>query len=238
LRLLQLLGGGHDYDASAIRRRIDDSLSTISPTPSPPQPEANQKNANGAEIHQQHLLVPESLILAARSRNHPSVLRLLVHRLGDYDTAVSYCIRGAAALTPAGTRRHRRDSDSDLPPTWEQQNHLFRILLGEFLALSDSDERLEQTSALLERFGRWFDVVEVLELVPEGWAVKVVSGFLVAALRGLVCERREAMVERALSGVENLRVGFDFVVESEKRGPVVEREQLEGGGVFGIGGNG
>ncbi|KAK4241118.1 hypothetical protein C8A03DRAFT_12590 [Achaetomium macrosporum] len=238
LRLLQLLGGGHDYDASAIGQRIGETLSTISPTPSSPQPQVNGANVDGvAEPQRQHLLVPESIILAARSRNHPSVLRLLVHRLGDYDTAVSYCIRGVAALTPAGTRRHRRDSDSDLPPTWEQQTRLFRILLGEFLALSDSEERLEQTGALLERFGAWFDVVEVLELIPEGWAVEVVSRFLVAALRRLVCERREAMVERALSGVENLRVGYDFVVESEKRGPVAEEGEQLGGGGLEIGGS-
>ncbi|KAH6840977.1 hypothetical protein B0I37DRAFT_399927 [Chaetomium sp. MPI-CAGE-AT-0009] len=176
LRLLQLLGGGHDYD---------------------------------------------SIILASRARQHTTALRLLVHRLGDHDTAVSYCVRGAAALTPAGTRRHRRDSGSDLPPTWDEQTRLFRALLGEFLALEDADDRVAQTGALLERFGGWFDVVEVLELVPEGWAVEVVGGFLVAALRRLVGERREAMVERALSGVENLRVGFEFVGKVGEEGGVV-----------------
>ncbi|KAK4127469.1 hypothetical protein N657DRAFT_687729 [Parathielavia appendiculata] len=225
LRLLQLLGGGHDYDAAAIRKRIDDSLAAL--TPSPPQPDGTSVTTNGTTTAspEASLLVPESIILASRARHHATALRLLVHRLGDYDTAVSYCIRGAAALTPPqNTRRHRRDSDSDLPPTWEEQTGLFCALLGEFLALRDEAERVEQTGALLERFGPWFDVVEVLELVPEGWGVEVVSGFLVAALRRLVCERREAMVERALSGAENLRIGFEFVVKVEGRGGVVEGE--------------
>ncbi|KAJ4302115.1 hypothetical protein N0V88_002251 [Collariella sp. IMI 366227] len=91
LRLLQLLGGGHDFDADAIRERIDSALSAL---PQPPHP-----NGNGFATHpkstlnhhppQHHLLVPESIILSARAHNHPSVLHLLVHRLGDYDTARS-----------------------------------------------------------------------------------------------------------------------------------------------------
>ncbi|KAK4044839.1 hypothetical protein C8A01DRAFT_42449 [Parachaetomium inaequale] len=229
LRLLQLLGGGHDYDTAAIRARIDDSLAAL---PSSPQPHLNgtatTTTTNGfpitttpEESAPRSLLVPESIILASRARHHAAALRLLVHRLADYDTAVSYCIRGAAALTPAGIRR-RRDSDSDLPPTWEEQTHLFRVLLTEFLTLQNEAERVRQTGALLERFGGWFDVVEVLALVPEGWGVEVVGGFLVAALRKLVAERREAAVERALSGAENLRVGFELVVGVEGRGAVVE----------------
>ncbi|KAK3297059.1 uncharacterized protein B0H64DRAFT_338737 [Chaetomium fimeti] len=248
LRLLQLLGGGHDYDVTAIRARIDDSLAALPPSSPPPHLNGTATattttttttvkepptTTNGLPPNPQPpadhpLLVPESIILASRARHHTTALRLLVHRLGDHDTAVSYCIRGAAALTPATTgtgtsrqRRQRRDSGSDLPPTWDEQTRLFRALLGEFLALADAEDRLVQTGALLERFGGWFDVVEVLELVPEGWGVEVVGGFLVAALRRLVGERREAMVERALSGAENLRVGFEFVVRVEGEGGVV-----------------
>ncbi|KAK3900830.1 hypothetical protein C8A05DRAFT_35513 [Staphylotrichum tortipilum] len=214
LRLLQLLGGGHDYDTSAIRARIDASLSTLAPAAPNGLVPGDQQPA--------HLLVPESIILASRARHHHAALRLLIHRLGDYDTAVSYCIRGAAALTPSGPPRKRRDSGSDLPPTWDEQTALFRALLGEFLGLADEGERIAQAGALLERFGGWFDVLEVLEVVPGEWGVEVVGGFLVAALRRLVGERREAMVERALSGVENLRVGYELVREVGEKGAVVE----------------
>ncbi|KAL2177829.1 uncharacterized protein P884DRAFT_299105 [Thermothelomyces heterothallicus CBS 202.75] len=250
LRLLQLLSGGHDYDVGAIRARIEDSLSRTSlpqgrsvnggdglstTTTKTTATKTTSATANGFAQYD-YLLVPESIILASRSHHHAAALHLLVHRLADYDTAVSYCIRGGAALDPSGTagatRRHLRrqgrerdgdgDGDGDLPPTWEEQTALFRTLLSEFLAIEDEGERMAQTGALLERFGGWFDVVEVLELVPAGWSVEVLGGFLVAALRRLVCERREAMVERALSGAENLRVGFDFVVKVEEKGPVVE----------------
>ncbi|KAK4148230.1 uncharacterized protein C8A04DRAFT_8524 [Dichotomopilus funicola] len=237
LRLLQLLGGGHDYDAAAIRTRIEDSILILPPSSpstkghqSPPPPTTNGTTTISPDPNlnpnlPDSLLVPESIILASRARHYHAVLRLLVHRLADYDTAVSYCIRGAAALTPAGIRPHqRRNSDSDLPPTWDEQTRLFRLLLGEFLTLEDRGERVEQTGALLERFGPWFDVLEVLELVPSDWGLEVVSGFLVVALRRLVCERHEAMVERALSGAENLRVGYELVVELEGKGPVVQAE--------------
>lgn len=249
LRLLQLLSGGHDYDVDAIRARIEDSLSTTT-TPLP-QAASSVNGGDGSSVttketeqaamkttgattngfaQHDYLLVPESIILASRSHRHAAALHLLVHRLADYDTAVSYCVRGAAALDPSGTsygqlrHRHRRKGrdGAEGPPTWDEQVALFRTLLSEFLSIEDEGERQAQTGALLERFGAWFDVLEVLERVPAEWSVEVLGGFLVSALRRLVCERREALVQRALSGAENLRVGYDFVVKVEEKGPVVE----------------
>nr|CDP26260.1 Putative protein of unknown function [Podospora anserina S mat+] len=224
LRLLQLLSGGHDYNATAIRARIDDSLSTI------PQPNGHEdSNNNGVNTLRHQLLVPESIILAGRARQHRDALRLLVHRLGDYDTAVSYCIRGGAALSP-GSRNKRRDSDSSLPPTYEEQVQLFKSLLGEFLALEDPEERVERTGNLLERFGGWFDILEVLEVIPDGWPVETIAEFLVSGLRRLVAERCEGLVARALSGTENLRVGFEFVERVREKGAVVEYPEGGRGG--------
>ncbi|KAK4191395.1 hypothetical protein QBC35DRAFT_401586 [Podospora australis] len=219
LRLLQLLSGGHDYDAAAIRQRLDDFAAGLGGAP--PQQNGHSGEVNGFNISRQQLLVPEAIILAGRARKHESAIRLLVHRLGDYDTALSYCLRGGAALSPAGARR-RRDSDSSLPPTWEEQQQLFRVLLGEFLGLDDPEERVEQTGNLLERFGGWFDVLEVLGMIPDDWEVGVVANFLVSALRRLVGERHETLVAKALSGAENLRVAYEFVAKVEEKGPVVD----------------
>ncbi|KAL1836100.1 hypothetical protein VTJ49DRAFT_5572 [Mycothermus thermophilus] len=218
-----------------MRKVMDNSLD------SKLRPHANGVSAPLDGIHHQRdqretpygqtLLVPESIILASRARHHPAALHLLVHRLADYDTAVSYCLRGAAALTPAGAgtfdhglprpapRSHHNDA---APPDWEEQRALFRLLLGELLALGDEQMRAEQAGMLLARFGAWFDLGEVLELVPEEWGVEAVGEFLVAALRRLMAEGREAAVERALAGAENLRVGFEWVVKVEERGGVVE----------------
>lgn len=203
LRLLQLLGGDHEYDPAAIGERINSSLSAVSKTGE----------------REQHLLVPEAIIINGRERRHEEALRLLVHRLGDYDTAVSYCLRGGPSLTFfSSTAPKRRNS----LPTRELQTRLFRVLLSEFLALEDVSDRVEQTGALLERFGGWFDVLEVLEQIPDAWSVDVTAGFLMAALRRLVVERHEAMMAKSLSIGENLRVRYDLIVKGEEKGPVVE----------------
>lgn len=187
LRLLQLLSETHDYDTAAIRERI-------SALPD-------------------DLLVPETIILAGRAQQHEDALRLLIHNLGDYDTAVSYCLRvGSSTSTTASTEL----------PLMDDQRRLFHVVLRELLALEDASDRIEQTGALLERFGGWFELDEVLGLIPNDWSVDIVSGFLVGALKRLVSERRETMLTRALSGAENLRVSYDLVVRVEEKGPTIE----------------
>lgn len=208
LRLLQLLGGAHDYDAAAIAKRI-----ALLP----------------ADQDQGQLLVPEAIILDGREHRHEDALRLLVHRLGDYDTAVSYCLRGGASpYTPVAggaSQRGRHDGDGDgVSADRAAQARLFRALLGEFLVLEDVSDRVEQTGALLERFGAWFDVQEVLGLIPDGWSVDVAAGFLVGALRRLVMERHETAMARALSSAENLKVSYDLLTRIDEKGPVVEAE--------------
>lgn len=198
LRLLQLLGERHEYDFKSIRARIASAL---------PAPTAEEQ-----------LLVPEAIILDGRERRHEEALRLLVHRLSDYDTAVSYCLRGGASIyTPHPGRRESMPGDDE-----QVQAGLFRALLREFLQIEDVSDRVEQTGTLLERFGGWFDITEVLELIPDEWAVDVVSGFLVTALRRLVAERHETDVASRLSSAENLRVNYELVVKIEEKGPTVE----------------
>lgn len=213
LRLLQLLGGSHDYDSAVIRDRIA-VLDAVAPD----------------------LLVPERIILDGRERKHEDALRLLVHGLGDYDTALSYCLRGGASIysiyqaTPGPPQTSvaetskasmRRES---APPTEDQQARLFRALLGEFLALEDVGDRVEQTGMLLERFGGWFDVDEVLGLIPDSWSVDLIAGFLVRALRRMVVEKNETMVARALSSSQYLKVQHDLILKIEEKGPTFEGE--------------
>ncbi|KAI2608524.1 uncharacterized protein GGS25DRAFT_280913 [Hypoxylon fragiforme] len=210
LRLLQLLGGSYDYDSAVVQDRIA-SLNTTA----------------------QDLLVPETIILAGRERKHEDALRLLVHHLGDYDTAVAYCLRGGASIytiyqaqqsqpppSPAGLKGpKRRDS---VPPTQDQQARLFRALLGEFLNLEDVSDRVEQTGLLLEKFGGWFDVGDILSVIPDNWSVDLVSGFLVKALRRIVVEKNETTVARSLSSAQNLQVQHDLIVSIEEKGPSIE----------------
>ncbi|KAF6813439.1 TGFbeta receptor associated protein [Colletotrichum sojae] len=190
LRLLQLLGGANHYDARSIRERI----ATLP----------------------DELLVPETIILDGRERRHEDAIRLLVHKLGDYDTAVSYCLRGGSSIYA------RPDGRRESMPTHDMQSRLFQAVLGEFLSIEDVSDQIEQTSALLERFGGWFDVEDVLALIPDEWSVDIVAGFLVTALRSITQERHETAVTKALSSAENLRVNHDLVVKMGEKGPLIE----------------
>ncbi|KAF3064230.1 Transforming growth factor-beta receptor-associated protein 1 [Daldinia childiae] len=210
LRLLQLLGGNHDFDLAVIRGRIA-SLNTAA----------------------EDLLVPETIILDGRERKHENALRLLVHHLGDYDTAVAYCLRGGSSIytiyqaqqsqppiNPEALKAPtRRDS---MPPTQDQQARLFRALLGEFLKLEDVSDRVDQTGLLLEKFGGFFDVNDVLSVIPDSWSVDLVAGFLVKALRRIVVEKNETTVARSLSSSQNLQTQHDLIVRIQEKGPSIE----------------
>jgi hypothetical protein len=128
LRLLQLLGRTHGaastYDVTAVLQRL-----------SPYEKE----------------LVPEMIILDGRQGRHEQALRLLTHGLGDYDTAINYCLLGGTSIS-LGT------PPKEANITREHQTTLFGYLLIEFLRIQDVSDRVEQTGGLLERFGGWFDV--------------------------------------------------------------------------------
>lgn len=193
LRLLQLLGSTQDasksYDVAAILSRL----------------EAFENE-----------LVPEMIILNGRQGRHEEALRLLVHGLGDYDTAISYCLLGGSSIfRPA-------DFERAAFPSHDEQATLFGYLLTEFLRIDDLSGRIERTGELLERFGGWFDVGDVLGLIPEDWSLDIFAGFFVSALRRLVRERMETRVHRALSSAQNLRASKEWVERCEELGPVVE----------------
>lgn len=195
LRLLELIGGSHGSDFSY---DVSNILSRIEPF--------------------EQDLVPESIILDGRQGRHKQALRLLTHGLGDYHTAVNYCLLGGASIFHPTS-----GSTATAAPSQEEQAILFGYLLTEFLRIEDFSDRLERTSELLERFGSWYDVRNVLELIPESWSVELVSGFLVSSFRRLVHERREATVTKALSGAENLQVAAAFVEKCSELGPQVEK---------------
>lgn len=195
LRLLEVLGGSHgvgfSYDVPSILSRI--------------------------EPFEQDL-VPESIILDGRQGRHQQALRLLTHGLGDYHTAINYCLLGGASIFHPTSG----PVPSESIPSQEEQATLFRYLLSEFLRIDDISDRVERTSELLERFGGWFDVSTVLSLIPDSWSVELISSFLVSAFRRLVHERSEAMIAKALSGAENLKISADLIGKYEGFGPQIE----------------
>lgn len=195
LRLLQLLGSNQEasksYDVASILSRL----------------EPYEKE-----------LVPEMIILNGRQGRHEEAIRLLVHGLGDFDTAISYCLLGGSSIFRPTTGFM---PDSALPSR-DEQAKLFGYLLTEFLAITDVSDRIERTGELLERFGGWFDVAEVLALLPDNWSLDIFAGFLVSALRRLVRERHETRMHKALSSAQNLQTNKEFAERCEELGPEVE----------------
>ncbi|KAL1897010.1 hypothetical protein Cpir12675_002535 [Ceratocystis pirilliformis] len=222
LRLLQLLSTARGYDAEAIHRRI-------------------------AELPGD-LLVPETIILAGKAKQHSEAIRLLVHSLGDYDTAVTYCIRGGRSIYGSPSRysalqqnlasptSHNfpmtdsiedQDDFADSEALFKKQKSLFLIVLGDFLAIENSNHRVEQTSALLERYGPWFELKQVLERVPDSWPLEPLGPFLIGALRRMVREQHQAMVQKALCAAQSLRISEELIEARARAGPTVK--EVEGG---------
>ena len=202
LRLLQLIGGSHGaaskYDVHALGQRL--------------APYSNE-------------LVPEMIILNGREGKHEEAIRLLTHGLGDYDTAIRYCLLGGSSIF----HPHSGVAPEQPLPSKGEQAKLFEYLLHEFFQIEDLSERLERTAELLERFGAWFDVAKVLILIPDSWSVKLVSGFLIHALRRLVREKNETVVVKALSSAQNLRQSVEVIEKVESLGPSVERAAVDAG---------
>lgn len=195
LRLLQLLGSNQPatsaYDVPTILSRL--------------------------EPYEQEL-VPEMIILNGRQGRHQEAIRLLTRGLGDFDTAISYCLLGGSSIfRPAGYV-----PQSEIP-SHAEQSRLFNFLLQEFLRLDDISQRIERTGELLERFSGWFDVAEVLELIPDEWSVDVLGAFLINALRRLVRERAETNIAKSLNGAMNLQLGVELADKIEEAGPTIER---------------
>ncbi|EPS25356.1 hypothetical protein PDE_00289 [Penicillium oxalicum 114-2] len=202
LRLLQLLSGssGTQFSSMALPSGITYSVSTVLERIAPFENE----------------LVSESIILDGLQGHHRTALRLLTHGLGDYDSAIRYCLFGGprSATSSSGTQPELASAD--------MQSTLFGHLLDEFLQIQDLTDRIERTSDLLARFAAWFDVREVLELVPEDWSVDILGGFLVQVFRRIVSQSREARIQRALSAGLSLRVGVEYTDCLEKAGPWLE----------------
>ncbi|CAK4034032.1 Hypothetical predicted protein [Lecanosticta acicola] len=202
LRLLQLIGGSHGAASKYNVHTLGERLAPYTDE-----------------------LVPEMIILNGREGKHEEALRLLVHGLGDYDTAIRYCLLGGSSIF--------HPSSSLAPeqplPSKDEQAQLFEYLLHEFFRIEDLSERLERTSELLGRFGGWFDIEKVLDLIPDSWSVELVSGFLVHAFRRLVREKNETVVIKALCSAQNLRQSVEFAEKTERIAPVVVNPQVDVG---------
>jgi hypothetical protein len=208
LRLLQLLGSNQpatsSYDVGAILARL--------------QPYEQE-------------LVPEMIILNGRQGRHQEALRLLVHGLGDFNTAISYCLYGYSSIFRPVTTGSLPIPASELPSR-QEQSRLFNYLLQLFLCIEDLSQRVERTSELLERFAGWFDIADVLAVLPEDWSVDVFSAYLINSLRTLVREKAESGIVRALNDAQNSQIGCELVEKKDEMGPTFEMVESDADGLL------
>ncbi|KAF1914634.1 hypothetical protein BDU57DRAFT_299707 [Ampelomyces quisqualis] len=199
LRLLQLLGSNQPATSSY---NVGSILSRLQP-------------------YEQDL-VPEMIILNGRQERHQEALRLLVHGLGDFNTAISYCLYGYSSIFRPITAGSLPVPQSELPSRAEQ-SRLFNFLLQDFLQIEDLSQRVERTSELLERFAGWFDIGHVLAILPTDWSVDIFSAYLINSLRTLVREKAESEIVKALSDAQNSQTSSDIVEKREALGATFER---------------
>ncbi|KAH7389919.1 hypothetical protein BKA66DRAFT_526746 [Pyrenochaeta sp. MPI-SDFR-AT-0127] len=199
LRLLQLLGDNRPATSSYDVKTILDRL----------QPYEQE-------------LVPEMIILNGRQERHQEALKLLTHGLGDFNTAISYCLYGYSSIFRPITPNSLPVPQSELPSRAEQ-SRLFNFLLHEFLRIDDLSQRVERTGELLERFAAWFDIADVLAVLPDEWSVDIFSGYLINSLRRLVRDKAESGIVRALSDAQNSQMSFEVVEKREGLGGTFER---------------
>ena len=199
LRLLQLLGTGGYATAAGPSKTLTYSVDKV---------------LERLEPFSKYL-VSESIILDARQGRHNEALKLLVHGLGDYDTAVRYCYFGGPS-SPSGT------IDASMLPPREQQRQQFRVLFDEFLQIEDIEERLDRMSHLLGTFATWFDPLDVLNRIPDSWTVSQLSEFLLRTFRAATTEKNQAIIIKALSAAQNLQKQAEFIETCEKLGAKFE----------------
>ncbi|KAK9473186.1 uncharacterized protein V1510DRAFT_415349 [Dipodascopsis tothii] len=161
-------------------------------------------------------LVTEMVILNGKLSHHHSALHILCHSLADYDTAIAYCLYGGHSI-------YATSSPSVVSP--DQQKELFEMLLVEFLKLKSTDERIKCTKRLLDGFGTHLDLQFVLRTIPDSWSVQLISGYLIAAGRELLREKKESLLMRGLSREENFRAVAEFMDIVVREGPLIERRR-------------
>lgn len=206
LRLLQLLGTGAYASTGVASKELTYSV-----------PMVLERLAPFSSY-----LVSESIILDARQGRHKEALRLLIHGLGDFDTATRYCYFGG----PAPSYSQTIDA-SGLPPR-DVQRELFDFLFHEFLRIEDEEDRLERASYLLGRFATYFDPLKILQDIPEDWSVSMLSEFLLRTFRAATTERNQAVIMKALSAAQNLQKQVEFIEVCEKMGARFDQGQSEG----------
>ncbi|XP_061526181.1 transforming growth factor-beta receptor-associated protein 1 homolog [Phycodurus eques] len=154
-------------------------------------------------------LLLERATLYGKLEDHDKALNILVHKLGDFQSAEAFCIWTSSC----------RDS------AYRQQ--LFHQLLGMYLdksatgksqssVCSDSGDLQMAAVDLLNRHGELFDPVHVLRTLPDGWSLQLLRPFLGQAVRASMHASRTSQIALGLAHSEHLQLLHDKLKETKK----------------------
>ncbi|XP_069747219.1 transforming growth factor-beta receptor-associated protein 1 homolog isoform X2 [Narcine bancroftii] len=129
----------------------------------------------------------ECAILHGKLEEHEKALEILVHKLKDFQAAEDYCFWNSKGKSPSCRQR------------------LFHMLLRLYLRTDDTTDDLVMASVdLLNNHAVQFDVIQVLQLIPEEWSLQLVSPFLTKAMRGSFHAKCTTELASNLARSENL----------------------------------
>ncbi|BFZ53929.1 hypothetical protein PYCC9005_000960 [Savitreella phatthalungensis] len=165
------------------------------------------------------VLLPETILLAGRTGRHEEALDVLVDQLHDYEGAEWYCYHGGGGLAwHLTTAFHPSQEDTLVDDTHfaklapssrlvygTTDKHelinvrctLFPALLARIIASETEDSG--RAAALLNRWGRYFDLADEIRRLPDGWALRSVRGFVSGGLVRLQQDKRETQVTKSLA---------------------------------------
>ncbi|XP_033874063.1 transforming growth factor-beta receptor-associated protein 1 isoform X1 [Acipenser ruthenus] len=141
----------------------------------------------------------EIAILYSKQGEHDKALWTLVHKEQDFQAAERYCQRNSEGKDKAF------------------RSMLFSTLLKIYLDSTTCNKNEQVTAAvdLLNNNVAVFDLISVLQILPDSWSLQLVSRFLVESVRISIHYRRMESVEKSLAQAEHLRYRYSRAKATE-----------------------
>ncbi|KAI9298724.1 hypothetical protein K502DRAFT_345827 [Neoconidiobolus thromboides FSU 785] len=136
------------------------------------------------ELTNTHLMFELACVYGIKKEHEKVLLKLIEFQ--DYFMAIEYCINNGNFFQPLN-----RDP--------KLQKKLFNILFKIYLNLEDELISFNQIEYLLSNYIQFFDVFEVLELLPNHWPNSIISQFLIYKGRKIVCLKNIQKIQKNLN---------------------------------------
>ncbi|KAI8384808.1 uncharacterized protein BYT42DRAFT_603782 [Radiomyces spectabilis] len=190
----------------------------------------------------------ERAIVYGRMGHHEEALNVLIHTIGDFVGAETYCVTNGNStgvipddisvsnkrIPPARTSSLAQnqppppdtlptppeESTNLSPEEYKERRQLLSLLLKTYLGIKEPSLMVARTMHLLNTQGFYLEILEVLNLIPNEWPIDMLQNFLIRSLRRSFHAYREGQIILGLSRGENLMVGSELIEVYKDIGPV------------------